>query len=93
MKQVDVVEVKLWGNRVGAVSPLAQRPGFYQFQYAPEFVSSGLSIAPIMMPLDQKKRYEFPVLNQETYHGLPGLLADALPDKFGNALIDEYMAR
>ena len=93
MKQVEVVEVKLWGKRVGAVSPLAQRPGFYQFQYAPEFVSSGFSISPIMMPLAHKKRYGFPSLNQETYHGLPGLLADALPDKFGNALIDEYLVR
>lgn len=93
MKKIEVVEVKLWGKRVGAVSPLTQRPGFYQFQYAPEFVSAGLPVAPVMMPLDQNRRYGFPTLNQDTYHGLPGLLADALPDKFGNALIDEYMAR
>ena len=93
MNKIEVVEVRLWGKRVGAVSEVSQRPGFYQFQYAPEFVSADLSISPIMMPLDQKKRYSFPTLNQDTYHGLPGLLADSLPDKFGNALIDEYMAR
>ena len=93
MNKIEVVEVRLWGKRVGAASELSQRPGFYQFQYAPEFVSSELSISPIMMPLDQRKRYSFPTLNQDTYHGLPGLLADSLPDKFGNALIDEYMAR
>lgn len=92
MDDVMVVEVRIWGQTVGAVAPLRGRPGFYEFQYSPDFVKSGLELSPLMMKLG-KKRFSFPSLNQETFHGLPGLLADALPDKFGNALIDEYMAR
>ena len=45
------------------------------------------------MPLESNRRFSFPGLAQDTFHGLPGLLADALPDKFGNALIDEYLSR
>ncbi|MDE2259523.1 MAG: type II toxin-antitoxin system HipA family toxin [Betaproteobacteria bacterium] len=93
MSEVSVVEVHLWGRYVGAIVPLRGKPGFYEFQYAPSFVASGLDLSPLKMPLDTRKRYSFPGLPQETYHGLPGLLADALPDKFGNALINEYLER
>lgn len=93
MAEVNVVEVRIWGASVGAVAPLRGRPGFYEFQYAPDFVKSGLELSPLHMALRATKRFSFPALNQETFHGLPGLLADALPDKFGNALIDEYLTR
>jgi serine/threonine-protein kinase HipA len=78
---------------LGAVAPLRGRPGFYEFQYAPEFAKSGVALSPLHMKLSANKRFSFPALSQETFHGLPGLLADALPDKFGNALIDEYLTR
>lgn len=94
MALVKAVQVNLFGQFAGAVAPLNGKPGFYEFSYAPGFRKSGLNIAPIKMRLDStKNRFSFPELSTETYHGLPGLLADALPDKFGNALIDEYLAR
>ncbi len=93
MAEVNVVEVRIWGQPVGAVAPLRGRPGFYEFEYTPAFVKSGLELSPLHMKVTARKRFSFPALNQETFHGLPGLLADALPDKFGNALINEYLTR
>ncbi len=93
MADVNVVEVRIWGRRVGALAPLRGKPGFYEFQYAPEFEDSGLELSPLRMPLKSRGRFSFPELVQHTFHGLPGLLADALPDRFGNALIDEYLTR
>lgn len=61
------------------------------FQYEPEFVRSGIELSPVTMPLSNRV-YEFPELAPNTFHGLPGLLADALPDKFGNALVDAWLA-
>lgn len=92
-EEILVVEVKLWGSTIGAVAAHPHRPGYYEFQYTPEFVKTGLDVAPISMPLNARKRYSFTSLDRGTYYGLPGLLSDALPDKFGNALIDEYLSR
>jgi serine/threonine-protein kinase HipA len=61
------------------------------FQYTPEFAESGIQIAPLMLPLSTRI-YEFPELPRRTFQGLPGLLADSLPDRFGNALIDAWLA-
>jgi serine/threonine-protein kinase HipA len=67
------------------------------FEYDPDFLKQGLDIAPIMMPLDQARRgqvlHSFPTLNAETFKRLPGLLADALPDKFGQAIVNAWLAR
>jgi serine/threonine-protein kinase HipA len=93
MADINVVEVRIWNRSVGAVAPLHGKPGFYEFQYAPAFESSGLELSPLLMKLNSKRRFNFPGLPQDTFHGLPGLLADALPDKFGNALIAEYLSR
>jgi serine/threonine-protein kinase HipA len=93
MADILVVEVRLWGERVGAVAPLRGRPGFYEFEYAPAFARSGLSPSPLKMPASIGTRYSFPALSLDTYRGLPGLIADSLPDRFGNALIDEYLSR
>ena len=93
MEMVRSVEVRIWGQRVGAVAPLAGRPGIYEFQYAPSFVRTGMELSPQVMPASANRRYSFTTLGEETYRGLPGLLADALPDKFGNALIDAYMEK
>ena len=82
--------VMLWGSTIGAVSWLDDRE-IGVFQYAPEFVPSGIKVAPLMMPLNEFP-YEFPALPRNTFKGLPGLLADSLPDKFGNAVIDAWLA-
>lgn len=82
--------VILWGRQIGAVTWLGDRE-IGVFQYAPEFVDSGIQVAALMMPL-QTAPYEFPSLPRESFRGLPGMLADSLPDKFGNALIDAWLA-
>lgn len=83
--------VILWGRDIGAVSWLDDRE-LGVFQYAPEFVGSGIEVAPLMMPL-RDEPYAFPALPRETFKGLPGFLADSLPDKFGNAVINAWLAR
>lgn len=82
--------VLLWGRDIGAVSWLEERE-VGVFQYTPEFLGSGIEVAPLMMPL-REAPYEFPSLSRDAFKGLPGLLADSLPDKFGNALIDSWLA-
>jgi len=83
--------VKLWGRTIGAVS-LINDAETATFEYDPAFARSGIEIAPLTMPLSDRL-YSFPALRSETFHGLPGLLADSLPDRFGNALIDAWLAR
>ena len=85
-----VAEVRLWGRAIGAVS-LEEGARFSAFQYDPAFLASGIELAPIAMPLSPRI-YQFPSLPEVSFHGLPGLLADSLPDKFGNALIDAWLA-
>jgi serine/threonine-protein kinase HipA len=84
-------EVRLWERTIGAVS-LEDGAAIATFEYDPVFTGSGIEVAPLMMPLSNRL-YSFPVLKLETFHGLPGLLADSLPDRFGNALIDAWLAR
>lgn len=85
-----ITEVRLWGRTIGAVS-MQEGRDCAAFQYDPEFAGSGIEISPLKMPLSNRV-YEFPELSRKTFHGLPGLLADSLPDKFGNALIDSWLA-
>ena len=96
VEKVDTAIVRLWGEDVGAVSWLDER-GYAVFEYGPGFLKKGLDISPIHMGLPAARLgdsiFSFPALNRETFHGLPGLLADALPDKFGNAVIDAWLAR
>jgi serine/threonine-protein kinase HipA len=82
--------VELWGSRIGAVT-LQENAGVASFQYTPAFVRSAIQVSPITMPLDTRI-YSFPTLPRNTFHGLPGLLADSLPDRYGNALIDTWLA-
>ncbi len=84
-------EVKLWGKTIGAVSwdKSAERGNF---EYDPSFIGSGIEVAPLTMPLSSQI-YTFPALPTGTFHGLSGLLADSLPDDFGNALINAWLAR
>ena len=84
----QVAEVKLWGRTIGAVS-LEEGKDVAVFEYDSAFAGSGVEIAPLTMPLSDKV-YSFPELSRMTFRGLPGLLADSLPDRFGNALIDVW---
>lgn len=83
--------VVLWGRDIAAVSwDDTNEVGI--FQYEPEFVSSGIQVAPFTMPL-KLGTFQFPALSRESFKRLPGLLADSLPDKFGNLVIDTWLAR
>lgn len=96
---VDVAEVKIWGELAGAVRwDLDQQLGY--FQYDTKFLQKGRDLSPIKMPIENGSRiYSFPELRQgrgeteDTFKGLPGLLSDALPDKYGNRLIDIWLAQ
>ncbi len=87
---MTIAAVKLWGRTIGAVSQEDDRD-YAAFQYDEDFVNSNIEISPITMPL-ANRIYAFPDLPRNTFYGLPGLLADSLPDKFGNALIDAWLA-
>lgn len=86
-----IAEVRLWGRTIGAVT-LQDGDDVAAFQYDSAFAQSGIEISPLVMPLSGRV-YTFPELARQTFHGLPGLLADSLPDRFGQALIDAWLAR
>ena len=85
-----IAEVRLWGRTIGAVA-MDDGRDYATFQFTPEFVTSGIQLSPVTMPL-RRQSYEFPHLPRTTFHGLPGMLADSLPDRFGNTLIDAWLA-
>lgn len=87
---MTTAEVWLWGTRIGAVT-LPAGDQFASFEYDPDFLPSGINLSPLRMP-PGRQVYRFPALALESFQGLPGLLADALPDKYGNALIDAWLA-
>jgi serine/threonine-protein kinase HipA len=84
-----IAQIKLWGTTVAAAS--LDESGVCKFEYDADFQRSGIEVSPITMPLSGEI-YRFPALPRDTFYGLPGLLADVLPDKFGNALIDAWLA-
>ena len=94
--RVDTALVSLWGHTVGAVSWLPQRQ-LAVFEYDRQFLKLGLDLSPVHMSIADATGsdgiYSFAGLSRETYRGLPGLLADSLPDKFGNNIIDAWLAR
>jgi serine/threonine-protein kinase HipA len=85
-----VAAVRLWGSTIGAVA-LEEGSGIASFEYNKDFLQSGIQAAPLTMPLTDRI-YRFPSLPERTFRGLPGLLADSLPDRFGNALINAWLA-
>lgn len=85
-----IAKVELWGRTIGAVA-LDEGRDVAAFQYDADFARSGIEVSPLSMPLSERV-YEFHALSRVAFHGLPGLLADSLPDKFGNALIDAWLA-
>lgn len=92
LKKVNVANVELWDATVGAIAWDEERR-LGSFEYDEAFRRSGLEVSPLTMPLDRAGVFAFPGLNRETFQGLPGLLADALPDRFGNALINLWLRR
>lgn len=91
-KPVEAIEVRIWGQKVGAVA-LDPNLRFYVFEYEPNFVKTGIELAPLTMPLAKASEpFVFTDLPEQTYKRLPALLADALPDDFGNTLINGWMA-
>lgn len=87
---MTVAAVTLWGARIAAVS-IDASARYATFQYDPAFVRSGIQLAPVRMPL-RAQPYSFPGLPHDAFSGLPGLLADALPDRWGTALINAWLA-
>jgi serine/threonine-protein kinase HipA len=87
---VSLAEVTLWGSTIGAVS-LPDGVSVASFQYVPELAASPIEPAPLQMPVADRV-YRFPNLGRAAFHGLPGMLADALPDRYGNDLIDAWLA-
>ena len=81
--------VMLWGTKIGAVT-FDETRNLGLFEYDHSFINSGIEVSPVVMPLS-RRTYGFPELRKESFHGLPGLLADSLPDKFGNAVINEWL--
>jgi serine/threonine-protein kinase HipA len=88
---VQAVEVSAWGSRVGAVA-LDEGLGAYVFEYYPDWVAKGIELAPLTMPV-RTRRHVFPQLPEATFHRLPAVLADAMPDDFGIAVIDAWLTR
>ena len=89
---VDIIEVRCWGSRVGALA-LDAASGFYAFEYEPNWAASRVELAPIFMPTAASAApFIFPTLPIGTFSRLPAMIADCLPDDFGNALTTAYLA-
>lgn len=82
-------EVYLWGTRIGIIHQDVDKP-YSSFEYDGDFIKSGIELSPLRMPLGRAV-YEFPSLVGEAFHGMPGLVADSLPDSFGNAVIEQWL--
>jgi serine/threonine-protein kinase HipA len=93
---IAIADVKIWNHKVGVVLWDQQR-NYGVFEYDKQFFKLGLDLSPIMMPVADAQRgskvFSFPLLNPDTFKGLPGLLSDSLPDKFGNQIIDAWLAQ
>ena len=85
----EAAEVFLWGRRIGVASRLDGVP-YVSFAYDADFREMGIEPSPLMMPVGVGP-YSFPSLPQRSFHGLPGMLSDSVPDKFGNAVIGAWL--
>lgn len=88
---VDIAKVKLYGNDLGTFR-WDERYAVARFEYADSFVGRGIEPAPLMMPVREGRVYSFADIGRETFKGLPGMLADSLPDTYGRALFDRWLA-
>jgi serine/threonine-protein kinase HipA len=91
MRRQATTEVKLWGEAVGFAA-WDDRRQCASFQYLPSFVREGYDISPAVMPRSSGI-YTFDSLGRETFQGLPGMLADSLPDSYGSSLINLWMLK
>ncbi len=93
---VDTAEVRIWNKLVGGVF-WDDSKGYASFEFDPSFLKLGYDLAPITMPLEQvlssNQIFYFPGLNFDTYHGLPGMLSDSLPDRYGMQLINSWLSQ
>ena len=89
---MSTATVILWGTVIGYVS-MRTDERFARFEYDPEFAAAGIELAPLVMPLAARRIYSFADLRRRSFHGLPGLIADSLPDRYGHKLIDVWLAR
>ncbi|MCG7897072.1 MAG: type II toxin-antitoxin system HipA family toxin [Candidatus Thiodiazotropha lotti] len=89
--RIQIAQVKLWDKLVGALA-FDEQTGLGTFEFTKAWRESGLQISPLHLPISDRK-YQFPELNRATYKGLPAAFADSLPDDFGNAVIDAWLAR
>lgn len=88
---VNLAHVKIWGEMVGYLF-WREDNQTATFEYTPEFKRLGLDLSPIVMPLTSQRVYSFSNISRETFLGLPGLFADSLPDAYGKALLDRWLA-
>lgn len=90
-----IAKITLWGKEVGVVSWNADR-GYAVFEFIDSFIKEDINIAPLWMPMEDLLRgeriFSFPALQGKTFKGLPGLIADSLPDDYGNTVIDEWFS-
>ena len=89
-RPVEFIEVFCWGRRVGGLV-YDENIDLYAFEYSPDWIDGGIELAPLHMR-NRRGPYSFPELAKNTYYGLPAMIADALPDDFGNAVIDAWLA-
>ena len=85
----DTAEVYLWGTRIGIIHQDITK-AYASFEYDKDFLNSGIEVSPLRMPLG-RNIYEFPSLVGEPFYGMPGLVADSLPDRFGNTVIEQWL--
>lgn len=88
---IKTANIYLWDYHLGAIA--ADDSGRITFEYTPEFVASGINPSPIFVTPERGRQYEFGQLPFETFKGLPGFLADSLPDKFGTSIINRWLAQ
>lgn len=88
---VTLAYINIWGQRAGVVM-WNENTESAIFEYEPSFERLGLNLSPILMPLNPHRSYQFTFISKDTFMGLPGLLADALPDAYGKALLDRWLA-
>lgn len=87
-----IVEVKLWGTTIGYLGYAPRQNEIATFEYSDHFYQSGIQISPILMT-SNRKIHTFQSISQKSFKGVAGIFADSLPDKFGNQLIDLFMAQ
>ena len=85
----NTAEVYLWGTRIGIIHQDVTK-AYAAFEYDSDFINSGIEVSPLRMPLG-RNIYEFPNLTGAPFYGMPGLVADSLPDRFGNAVIEQWL--